>query len=81
MSTVTIRLNQEEIFFKSYAQLTGQSLPSISKKVLECHFPLECGLKVNYGLVEHFRRKVLLGKVKKFGKAKLNFFAKKMPET
>ncbi len=34
MSTVTIRLNQEEeVFFKSYAQLTGQSLSSLLRKL------------------------------------------------
>lgn len=33
MSTVTIRLNQEEVFFKIYAQLTGQSLSSLLRKL------------------------------------------------
>ncbi|TWT10496.1 type II toxin-antitoxin system RelB family antitoxin [Streptococcus sp. sy004] len=35
MGTITIRLNQEETFFKSYAQVTGQSLSSLFKKVIE----------------------------------------------
>ena len=46
MSTVTIRLNQEEeIFFKSYAQLTGQSLSSLFKKALERDIEDEYDLK------------------------------------
>lgn len=47
MSTVTIRLNQEEeIFFKSYAQLTGQSLSSLFKKALERAIEDEYDLKI-----------------------------------
>lgn len=47
MSTVTIRLNQEEeIFFKSYAQLTGQSLSSLFKKALERDIEDEYDLKI-----------------------------------
>ncbi|WP_159584204.1 type II toxin-antitoxin system RelB family antitoxin [Streptococcus halichoeri] len=47
MSTVTIRLNQEEeVFFKSYAQLTGQSLSSLFKKALERDIEDKYDLKV-----------------------------------
>lgn len=36
MGTVTVRLNQEEeAFFKGYAQLKGESLSSLFKKALE----------------------------------------------
>ncbi|HFU4448355.1 TPA: type II toxin-antitoxin system RelB family antitoxin [Streptococcus suis] len=47
MSTVTVRLNQEEeTFFKSYAQLTGQSLSSLFKKALEWTIEDEFDLKI-----------------------------------
>ena len=47
MSTVTIRLNQEEeVFFKSYAQLTGKSLSSLFKKALERDIEDEYDLKI-----------------------------------
>ncbi|MBF0818343.1 type II toxin-antitoxin system RelB family antitoxin [Streptococcus acidominimus] len=47
MSTVTVRLNQEEeIFFKSYAQLTGQSLSSLFKRALETTIQDEYDLKI-----------------------------------
>ncbi|HFI0632447.1 TPA: type II toxin-antitoxin system RelB family antitoxin [Streptococcus suis] len=47
MSTVTIRLNhEEEVFFKSYAQLTGQSLSRLFKKALECEIEDEYDLKI-----------------------------------
>ncbi|HFI0064568.1 TPA: type II toxin-antitoxin system RelB family antitoxin [Streptococcus suis] len=47
MSTVTVRLNQEEeTFFKSYVQLTGQSLSSLFKKALERTIEDEFDLKI-----------------------------------
>ncbi|WP_307977080.1 type II toxin-antitoxin system RelB family antitoxin [uncultured Streptococcus sp.] len=47
MSTVTVRLNQEEeIFFKTYAKMTGQSLSSLFKKALEQSIEDEYGLKI-----------------------------------
>ncbi|MDO4814227.1 MAG: DUF6290 family protein [Gemella sp.] len=46
MSTVTVRLNQEEVFFKSYAELTGQSLSSLFKKALESTIQDEYDLKI-----------------------------------
>lgn len=47
MSTVTIRLNhEEETYFKSYAQLTGQSLSSLFKKALERSIEEEYDLKI-----------------------------------
>lgn len=46
MSTVTVRLNQEEVFFKGYAELTGQSLSSLFKKALESTIQDEYDLKI-----------------------------------
>ena len=47
MSAVTTRLNQEEeIFFKSYAQLTGKSLSSLFKIALERAIEDEYDLKI-----------------------------------
>ncbi|MEZ7651753.1 type II toxin-antitoxin system RelB family antitoxin [Streptococcus sp. 27098_8_51] len=49
MSTVTVRLNQEEEkFFKSYAQFTGQSLSSLFKKSLKRTIEDEYDLKLYY---------------------------------
>lgn len=47
MSTVTVRLNQEEeVFFKGYAQLVGENLSSLFKKALEKAIEDEYDLKI-----------------------------------
>ncbi|MGQ7463020.1 type II toxin-antitoxin system RelB family antitoxin [Streptococcus suis] len=57
MSTVTIRLNkEEEVFFKSYAQLTGQSLSSLFKKALECTIEDEYDLNIYRQAYEEYQK-------------------------
>lgn len=56
MSTVTVRLNeQEETFFKSYAQLTGQSLSSLFKKALEEAIEDEYDLKIYHQAMKEYQ--------------------------
>ncbi|HEL2123089.1 TPA: translation repressor RelB [Streptococcus suis] len=57
MSTVTIRLNkEEEVFFKSYAQLTGQSLSSLFKKALERAIEDEYDLSIYHQAYEEYQK-------------------------
>ncbi|HFI0405129.1 TPA: type II toxin-antitoxin system RelB family antitoxin [Streptococcus suis] len=57
MSTVTIRLNkEEEVFFKSYAQLTGQSLSSLFKKALERNIEDEYDLTIYRQAYEEYQK-------------------------
>ncbi|NQM29381.1 translation repressor RelB [Streptococcus suis] len=57
MSTVTIRLNkEEEVFFKSYAQLTGQSLSSLFKKALERDIEDEYDLSIYHQAYEEHQK-------------------------
>ncbi|NQO45404.1 translation repressor RelB [Streptococcus suis] len=57
MSTVTIRLNkEEEVFFKSYAQLTGQSLSSLFKKALERDIEDEYDLSIYRQAYEEYQK-------------------------
>ncbi|HEM3705089.1 type II toxin-antitoxin system RelB family antitoxin [Streptococcus suis] len=57
MSTVTIRLNkEEEVFFKSYAQLTGQSLSSLFKKALERDIEDEYDLNIYHRAYEEYQK-------------------------
>ncbi|NQJ69572.1 translation repressor RelB [Streptococcus suis] len=57
MSTVTIRLNkEEEVFFKSYAQLTGQSLSSLFKKALERTIEDEYDLSIYRQAYEEYQK-------------------------
>ncbi|HFH9921270.1 TPA: type II toxin-antitoxin system RelB family antitoxin [Streptococcus suis] len=56
MSTVTVRLNQEEeTFFKSYVQLTGQSLLSLFKKALERTIEDEFDLKIYHQAYKEYQ--------------------------
>lgn len=56
MSTVTVRLNQEEeAFFKSYAQFTGQSLSSLFKKALEQAIEDEYDLKLYHQAYKEYQ--------------------------
>ncbi|MGU7972871.1 type II toxin-antitoxin system RelB family antitoxin [Streptococcus suis] len=57
MSTITIRLNkEEEVFFKSYAQLTGQSLSSLFKKALERDIEDEYDLSIYRQAYEEYQK-------------------------
>ncbi|HFI0147560.1 TPA: type II toxin-antitoxin system RelB family antitoxin [Streptococcus suis] len=57
MSTVTIRLNkEEEVFFKSYAQLTGKSLSSLFKKALERDIEDEYDLSIYRQAYEEYQK-------------------------
>lgn len=57
MSTVTVRLNQEEeTFFKGYVQLTGQSLSSLFKKALEKTIEDEYDLKLYHQAMEDYQK-------------------------
>lgn len=57
MTTVTIRLNkEEEEFFKSYADLTGQSLSTLFKKALEQDIEEKYDLKIYEKSYEEYKK-------------------------
>lgn len=61
MTTITVRLNdQEEKFFKNYAQLTGQSLSSLFKKTLEMAIEDEYDLKIYHQAMKEYQEDAVI---------------------
>lgn len=57
MATVTIRLNkQEEEYFKTYAEFTGEKLSSLFKQALEEKIEDEYDLKAGLKALEEFEK-------------------------